>query len=102
MKKAIIRKLDGYVINVIEINEGAKYEPSSGCYLLDEKASEKASIGKIYSNGEYTDAQIEQPKTDETIPIEEWTSLDNNSKLDIIAKKLGLIHETETNGKEVK
>lgn len=92
MKKAIIRKADGYVINVIEITEGAKYEPPSGCYLLDEKASEKASIGKMLVDKEFIDIPLQETKSD-TISLSEWSSLKVADKLDLVAKKLGILSE---------
>ncbi|GAI66609.1 unnamed protein product [marine sediment metagenome] len=35
MRKAVVRDSDGFVQNVIEIEEGAKWEPPEGCILVD-------------------------------------------------------------------
>lgn len=90
MKKAIIRKSDGYVINVIEISKDAKYEPPSGCYLLDENASEKASIGKMLVDKEFIDIPKETVKSD-VLTQSEWSALKIDEKLNLIAKKLTII-----------
>jgi len=35
MRKAVVKKSNGLVENVIEIKEGAKWKPPRGCYLID-------------------------------------------------------------------
>ena len=35
MRKALIRKADGFVENVIEIEEGANWKAPDGCILID-------------------------------------------------------------------
>lgn len=35
MRKAVIRQLDGFVDNVIEIEDGANWYPPDGCFLID-------------------------------------------------------------------
>ena len=35
MRKALIRKADGFVENVIEIKEGANWKAPNGCILID-------------------------------------------------------------------
>jgi len=35
MRKALIRKADGFVENVIEIEEGANWKVPDGCILID-------------------------------------------------------------------
>lgn len=92
MKKAIIRKSDGHVINVIEINTGSKYTPPDGCYLLDEKLSEKASRGKVLKDGQFIDIPKEDAKSD-VLTKDEWNSLKGDDKLNLLATKLGIILE---------
>jgi len=90
MKKAIIRKSDGHVINVIAIEKDAKYTPPKGCYLLDEKLSEKASIGKALKGSEFVDIPKPEAKTN-LISSVEWKSLKEADKLDLIARNLGIL-----------
>ena len=35
MRKALIRQLDGFVENIIEIEKESKWQPPEGCYLID-------------------------------------------------------------------
>lgn len=35
MRKAVVRNTDGFVVNVIEIEEDSKWEPPEGCHLID-------------------------------------------------------------------
>lgn len=35
MRKAVVRDTDGFVENIIEIEEGADWQPPEGCYLID-------------------------------------------------------------------
>lgn len=35
MRKAVVREANGFVENIIEIEEGAKWQPPEDCYLID-------------------------------------------------------------------
>ena len=54
MKKAIV-DLNGSVVNIIEIEEGAAYAPATGRRLINTDAAD-AQIGGTWDGAEFTDA----------------------------------------------
>lgn len=89
MRKAVVDKT-GLVINAIEIEEGSKWQPPEGCYLLDEKISETANIGDTWDGTKIIKALKPTP----SVVIDWQVQFDAAStalaKVKVLAKMQGL------------
>ena len=59
MRKALVRQSDGYVVNVIEIEEGANWQPPDGCYLIDAGDS---SPGDTWDGARFVKPELPSPE----------------------------------------
>lgn len=86
MIKAIIKKSDGYVENIIEIEDGAQWKPSQGCYLVD--------AGNASQGDTWTGTKFIKPVNTPTAIVNyktEWQAADTvDKKLAVLAKATGL------------
>ncbi len=84
MRKALVRQSDGYVLNVIEIEEGANWQPPPGSVLVD--TVDNGAPGDTWDGKKFI-----QP----TAMLIDWQSQwdaarSEPEKLAVLAKMLGL------------
>jgi hypothetical protein len=88
MRKAVVRESDGFVVNVIEIEEGANWKPPEGCYLID--AERDGSPGDTWDGKQF----IKPEPAPVATPIDWQAEFDSattvTKKVNVLAKILGL------------
>lgn len=67
MRKAIIRKSDDFVINVIEIEDGANWKSPDDCYLLD---ADNSSPGDTWDGKKFIKPIILEPESPRDLEAE--------------------------------
>jgi hypothetical protein len=70
MRKAVVRKADGFVENVIEFEEGANWQPPEGCNLVD--AEKEGSPGDTWDGEKFVRPILPIPepaRDDEPAPV---------------------------------
>lgn len=60
MRKAIVRKSDGLITNVIEIEDKANWSTPDGCYLID--AVDDGSPGDTWDGTKFIKPEIVTPE----------------------------------------
>jgi hypothetical protein len=75
MKKSVVRKLDGVVINIIEIEEGAVWQPPEGCVLMEGGEIGDKWDGKKWLRGAALDEFTPPPARDLAAELDELRRL---------------------------
>jgi hypothetical protein len=86
MRKAVVRNSDGFVINVIEIEDGANWKPPDDCYLVD--AEKDGSPGDTWDGKKFIKPEPPPSPTDWQAEFDTATTV--TKKINVIAKMLGL------------
>lgn len=83
MRKAIVRESDGFVTNVIEIEDGANWPIPNGCYLVD--AVNNGSPGDTWDGKEFLRSAIQavKPPRDLAVEIDSLNARVDNIEADI-------------------
>ena len=82
MKKSVVRKSDGVVVNIIEIEDGANWEPPEGCELMD-----GGEIGDVWDGVKFTKAALPSWPSLQA----EWDAAPTlEDKVEVLAKALGI------------
>ena len=84
MRKAVVRKSDGYVENVIEWAEGANWQPPEGCYLVD---ALDGSPGDTWDGAKFIKMPPPPPSVDWQT---EWDKASPTDKINVLARMLGI------------
>ena len=67
MRKVLVRKDDGLVVNAIEIEEDANWKPTDRHYLLNKKNSDLCEIGDTWDGKKAIKPILPEPE--ETEPV---------------------------------
>lgn len=59
MRKAVIRKTDGLVVNIIEWKPSSKWQPPEGCHLI---AAGKGSPGDTWDGKKFVKPVLPEPE----------------------------------------
>lgn len=59
MRKAVVREADGFVENVIEIEEEAEWQPPENCYLID---AADGSPGDTWDGEKFVKPELPEPE----------------------------------------